>query len=140
MIDAYQPDNIFQKILNGEIPAHKVYEDEKTLAFMDIMPVADGHVLVIPKCEAVELSDLPADYALAVFETAKKVMNAQRQVLNTRGIVQMQLNHHEAGQSVFHYHMHLIPTHLHNIATHESTPADPKALATLAEKLALAIA
>ncbi|MDO4427658.1 MAG: HIT domain-containing protein [Moraxella sp.] len=140
MIDAYKPDNIFQKILKGEIPAHKVYEDEKTLAFMDIMPVADGHVLVIPKCEAVELSDLPADYALAVFETAKKVMTAQRHVLNTEGIVQMQLNHAKAGQSVFHYHMHLIPTHLHNITTHESTPADHAKLAELASKLSAAIA
>ena len=58
----YDNQNIFAKILRGEIPSHKVYEDDKTLAFMDIMPMAEGHVLVIPKCEAVELSDMPADY------------------------------------------------------------------------------
>lgn len=127
--------NIFTKILAGDIPCHKVYEDEMTLAFMDIMPVATGHVLVIPKCQAVEISDLPLHYAQAVFATAKKVVAAQRAALNTTGIVQLQLNAAEAGQSVFHYHMHLIPTHLNNIHAHESTPADNEALAATAAQL-----
>ncbi|MCG6832328.1 HIT family protein, partial [Moraxella catarrhalis] len=80
-------------------------------AFMDIMPVAKGHVLVIPKYPATELSDLPLEYAQAVIATAQKVIKAQRQVLQTQGITQMQLNHAKAGQSVFHYHMHLVPAH-----------------------------
>lgn len=139
MTTVYDENNIFAKILRGEIPCHKVYEDDKTLAFMDIMPVDTGHVLVIPKCQAVELSDLPCEYACAVFKTAQKVMTAQRAVLGVQGIVQMQLNHSDAGQSVFHYHMHLVPTHLSNIAKHESKMGNQDELATLAEKLRTAI-
>lgn len=107
----YDKNNVFAKILKGELPCHKVYEDDKTLAFLDIYPSAKGHTLVIPKCQAVELSDLPIDYACAVFATAKKVIKAQRSVLGVEGVMQMQLNDKSAGQSVFHYHMHLIPAH-----------------------------
>ncbi|AWY20168.1 HIT family protein [Moraxella bovis] len=131
----YDNTNIFAKILRGEIPCHKVYEDDKTLAFMDVMPQATGHVLVIPKCEAVELSDLPCEYACAVFKTAQKVITAQRTALGVDGIVQMQLNHAGAGQSVFHYHMHLIPTHVHELGKHESVMADQDELAELASKI-----
>lgn len=135
----YDNQNIFAKILRGEIPSHKVYEDEKTLAFMDIMPMATGHVLVIPKCEAVELSDMPAEYIQAVFTTAQKVMKAQRQVLNREGIVQMQLNNAQAGQSVFHYHVHLIPSHVFQLGKHEGEQADHAELARLAEQFRQAI-
>ncbi len=135
----YNPDNIFAKILAGKIPCHKVYEDDKTLAFMDVMPQAVGHVLVIPKCEAVELSDLPLEFAAAVIATAQKVIRAQRQVLETKGIIQMQLNNQEAGQSVFHYHMHLIPTHIHQLGKHEDKLADMEQLAEMAAKLSQAI-
>ncbi|MGP1571207.1 MAG: HIT family protein [Moraxella sp.] len=135
----YNPDNIFAKILAGKIPCHKVYEDDKTLAFMDVMPQAVGHVLVIPKCEAVELSDLPLEFAAAVIATAQKVIKAQRQVLKAKGIIQMQLNNQEAGQSVFHYHMHLIPTHIHQLGKHEDKLADMEQLAEIAAKLSQAI-
>lgn len=135
----YNPDNIFAKILAGKIPCHKVYEDDKTLAFMDVMPQAVGHVLVIPKCEAVELSDLPLEFAAAVIATAQKVIKAQRQVLEAKGIIQMQLNNQEAGQSVFHYHMHLIPTHIHQLGKHEDKLADMEQLAEIAAKLSQAI-
>lgn len=136
---AYDPNNIFAKILRGEIPCHKVHEDDKTLAFMDVMPQATGHVLVIPKCEAVELTDLPCEYACAVFTTAQKIIKAQRTALGVQGVVQMQLNHEQAGQSVFHYHMHLIPTHVHHLGKHESVMADKDELASLAEKIKQAI-
>lgn len=139
MTVVYDDTNIFAKILRGEIPSHKVYEDDKTLAFMDIMPVAKGHALVIPKCQAVELSDLPCEYACAVFKTAQKVMAAQRAVFGVQGITQMQLNHSDAGQSVFHYHMHLVPAHFSSFAHHESAMADHAELADLAAKLAAAI-
>ena len=76
----YDDNNIFAKMLKGEIPYHKVFEDDKTLAFMDIMPQAKGHVLVIPKQKAIDLADLEPEYAAAVLMTAKKVMQAQRQV------------------------------------------------------------
>lgn len=131
----YDNVNIFAKILRGEIPCHKVYEDDKTLAFMDVMPQATGHVLVIGKCEAVELTDLPLEYATAIIATAQKVIKAQRLALNVEGVVQMQLNHAKAGQSVFHYHMHLIPTHVHELGKHEGGFADQNELAELAAKI-----
>lgn len=136
----YDNSNIFAKILRGEIPCHKVYEDEMTLAFMDVMPQATGHVLVIGKCQAVELTDLPLDYATAIIASAQKVIKAQRAVLGVEGVVQMQLNHAKAGQSVFHYHMHLIPTHVHELGKHEGGFADQDELAVLATKLRDAIA
>ena len=136
---SYDNNNIFAKILRGEIPCHKVYEDDKTLAFMDVMPQATGHVLVIPKCQAVELTDLPCEYACAVFATAQKVIKAQRLALGVNGVVQMQLNHQDAGQSVFHYHMHLIPTHIHRLGEHEGGMANPDELATLASQISAKI-
>lgn len=139
MITHYDDSNIFAKILRGELPCHRVYEDDQTLAFMDIMPVVVGHVLVVPKYPAVELSDLPLQYAQAVIATAQKVMKAQRQVLKTQGITQVQINHPEAGQSVLHYHMHLVPAHFSDIAKHESVSANPDELAQLAAQLSEAI-
>ncbi len=132
----YDDNNIFAKMLNGDIPYHKVYEDDKTLAFMDIMPQAKGHVLVIPKQKAVDLADLEPEYASAVLMTAKKVMAAQRQVFAREGIIQMQLNGSEAGQTVFHYHIHLIPSSIHELGRHAVTQADNAELAKLAQQLA----
>ncbi|MBI0068375.1 MULTISPECIES: HIT family protein [Snodgrassella] len=131
----YDSNNIFARIIRGEIPCHKVYEDEQTLAFMDVMPQARGHVLVIPKCEAIELTDIPQDYLAAVFSAAKKIINAQRKVLHRNGVVQLQLSGEQAGQSVFHYHIHLIPGHIHELGKHESVAADQAELAQLAAQL-----
>lgn len=136
---AYQDDNIFAKMLKGEIPYHKVYEDDKTLAFMDIMPQAAGHVLVIPKQKAVDLVDLQPKYAAAVLMTAKKIMQAQRQLFKREGIIQMQLNGSEAGQTVFHYHVHLIPSSIHELGRHAVTQADHAELAETAKQLAAII-
>lgn len=136
---AYQDDNIFAKMLKGEIPYHKVYEDDKTLAFMDIMPQAAGHVLVIPKQKAVDLVDLEPEYAAAVLMTAKKIMQAQRQLFKREGIIQMQLNGSEAGQTVFHYHVHLIPSSIHELGRHAVTQADHAELAEIAKQLAAII-
>lgn len=135
----YDDNNIFAKMLNGDIPYHKVYEDDKTLAFMDIMPQAKGHVLVIPKQEAVDLADLEPEYAAAVLMTAKKVMQAQRQVFEREGIIQMQLNGSQAGQTVFHYHVHLIPSNIHELGIHAAKQADNAELADMAKQLAAAI-
>jgi len=139
-MSTYDSNNIFAKILRGEIPNHTVYEDEKVLAFLDVMPQARGHVLIVPKTQAVELSALPLEYSQAVCAAAKKSIAAQRKVLQRHGIVQMQLNGGEAGQSVFHYHMHLIPGHLHELGEHEDKMADHAELAELAAKLREAIA
>ncbi|WP_025646658.1 MULTISPECIES: HIT family protein [unclassified Psychrobacter] len=135
----YDDNNIFAKMLKGEIPYHKVYEDDKTLAFMDIMPQAKGHVLVIPKQKAIDLADLEPEYAAAVLMTAKKVMQAQRQVFEREGIIQMQLNGSQAGQTVFHYHIHLLPSSIHELGRHAVTQADSDELATIAKQLAEAI-
>lgn len=136
---SYDDNNIFAKMLNGDIPYHKVYEDDKTLAFMDIMPQAKGHVLIIPKQKAVDLADLEPAYATAVLMTAKKVMQAQRQVFEREGIIQMQLNGAQAGQTVFHYHIHLIPSSIHELGKHAVQMADQKALAEQAKQLAAVI-
>ncbi|MDE4453721.1 HIT family protein [Psychrobacter sp. DAB_AL62B] len=136
---AYNNDNIFAKMLNGDIPYHKVYEDDKTLAFMDIMPQAEGHVLVIPKQKAVDLADLEPEYAAAVLMTCKKIMQAQRQVFKREGIIQMQLNGSEAGQTVFHYHVHLIPSSIHELGKHAIKMANQDELAEQAQQLAAII-
>ena len=135
----YDDNNIFAKMLSGDIPHHKVYEDDKTLAFMDIMPQAEGHVLVIPKQKAVDLADLEPEYAAAVLMTCKKVMQAQRQVFEREGIIQMQLNGAQAGQTVFHYHVHLIPSSIHELGRHAVTQVENNQLADIAKKLATAI-
>ena len=135
----YYDNNIFAKMLSGDIPYHKVYEDDKTLAFMDIMPQAEGHVLVIPKQKAVDLADLEPEYAAAVLMTCKKVMQAQRQVFEREGIIQMQLNGAQAGQTVFHYHVHLIPSSIHELGRHAVTQVENDQLADMAKKLATAI-
>jgi len=136
---AYDDNNIFANMLDGDIPYHKVYEDDKTLAFMDIMPQAEGHVLVIPKQKAVDLADLEPEYAAAVLMTSKKVMQAQRQVFEREGVIQMQLNGSQAGQTVFHYHVHLIPSSIHELGRHAVTQADNSDLADIAQKLAAVI-
>lgn len=137
---SYDANNLFARILKGEIPAHKVYENEHVFAFMDIMPQAKGHVLLIPKTPAVELTDLPPEEAVHLFAAAQKIIAAQRRVLGVNGIIQMQLNHADAGQSIFHYHIHLIPTHIHQLGTHASEKADDAQLAQLASALAADIA
>jgi histidine triad (HIT) family protein len=105
----YDPNNVFAKILRGEIPCVKVYEDDKSLAFMDVMPQAEGHTLVIPKEPAENLLDLSAEGAVALIVTTQKVARAVRKALNVPGLYLMQLNGADAGQTVFHVHFHIIP-------------------------------
>lgn len=106
---AYDPNNIFAKILRGEAPCFKVYEDEMTLAFMDVMPQAEGHTLVIPKYPAEDLLDLDPDYAAAMAKTVKKIAIAVKKAFDAPGILVAQLNGAPAGQTVFHIHTHIIP-------------------------------
>ena len=108
---AYDANNVFAKILRGEIPAVKVFEDEKTLAFMDVMPQTEGHVLVIPKEAAENIYDLSAAGAAAMIMTTQKVARAVQKGLAAPGILLAQLNGPAAGQSVFHVHFHVIPRH-----------------------------
>jgi histidine triad (HIT) family protein len=106
---SYDNSNIFAKILRGELPCHKVYEDDKTLAFLDIMPRAPGHTLVLPKAPARNLLDVdPADLA-HVMQTAQKIAKAAMNVFNADGITIQQFNESAGGQVVFHLHVHVIP-------------------------------
>jgi histidine triad (HIT) family protein len=106
---AYDPQNIFAKILRGEIGCVRVYEDEWTLAFMDVMPQAEGHTLVIPKEAAESLFDLSPQGAAALMAATQKVAKAIKYGLDAPGIFVMQLNGAPAGQTVFHVHFHVIP-------------------------------
>ena len=106
---AYDPNNIFARIIRGEAQAHRVYEDDATLAFLDLMPQSDGHTLILPKAPAENLFDLDARAAGAVILTTQKIARAVQAAFKPDGIVVMQFNGSEAGQTVFHFHMHVVP-------------------------------
>ena len=106
---AYDPNNVFAKILRGELPCEKVYEDDKTLAFMDIMPRADGHVLVIPKNAGRTLLDTPLPDLQAAIATVQKVARGVKEGMKADGLTIQQFNEPAGGQVVFHTHVHVIP-------------------------------
>ena len=108
---AYDDQNIFAKILRGEIPSFKVYEDDDTLCFMDIMPRTDGHCLVIPKTPCRNVLDASDAQLAAVMATVKKVANAAKAAFDADGITLQQFNETEGGQEVFHLHFHIHPRH-----------------------------
>ena len=108
---AYDTDNIFAKILRGEAPAFKVYEDDHTLAFMDVMPQVDGHTLVIPKDPAQNIHEADPVILGATIQTVQKVSRAVKQAFDAPGIMVAQLNGPAAGQTVFHLHFHILPRH-----------------------------
>lgn len=136
---AYDDQNIFARILRGELPAIKVYEDEQVLAFMDIMPQADGHTLVIPKSPAVTLLDLDPQVAAYTIQVVQKVAKAMEKVLGLDGIVLMQLSGAAAGQTVPHVHFHLIPTSVHQLGKHAAQMGDQEKIMQLAEKIKAAL-
>src|ERR1051325_8808449 len=106
---AYDQQNIFAKILRGELPCYKVYEDDKVFAFLDIMPRAPGHTLVLPKSPARNLLDVEPDDLAAVSKTAQKIAKAAMTVFAADGITIQQFNESAGGQVVFHLHVHVIP-------------------------------
>ncbi|QLB59550.1 HIT family protein [Acinetobacter indicus] len=136
---AYDDQNIFARILRGELPAIKVYEDEQVLAFMDIMPQADGHTLVIPKSPAVTLLDLDPQVAAYTIQVVQKVAKAMEKALGLDGIVLMQLSGTAAGQTVPHVHFHLIPTSVHQLGKHAAQMGDQEKIMQLAEKIKAAL-
>ncbi len=132
----YDTNNIFAKILRGEIPCHKVYEDEATLAFMDVMPQADGHTLVIPKSPSRNLLDADPAILGALMATVQKVANAVRQAFGADGILIKQFNEPAAGQTVFHLHFHVIPrSSATDLRPHTGQMADHGVLAKHAEMI-----
>ncbi len=108
---SYDPENIFAKILRGEIPSFKVYEDDETYCFMDIMPRADGHCLVIPKTPCRNMLDATPAQLAACLATSQKVAQACMQAFGADGITFQQFNETAGGQEVFHLHFHILPRH-----------------------------
>ena len=137
---AYDTNNIFAKILRGEVPSVKVYEDDKTLAFMDVMPQADGHTLVIPKEPAENLFELSPEGAAAMVRTTQKVAKAVKKGLDAPGIMLFQLNGKPAGQSVFHVHFHIVPRSGGvDLKLHARGMESPDKLKAIAEKIKAAL-
>jgi histidine triad (HIT) family protein len=129
-------DCIFCRIVRREAPAHIVCEDERTLVFMDIMPVSEGHTLVIPKAHCDDLFDADPEDLRAVMGVSHRVAHAIGQALRPDGLGVYQLNGSAAGQTVFHYHMHLVPRrHGATLEIHGRRPGDPERLAHIAERL-----
>jgi histidine triad (HIT) family protein len=106
---AYDQSNIFAKILRGEIPCHKVYEDEKSLAFLDIMPRAPGHVLVIPKAPVRNILDIAPDDLAHVMKIAQRIAKVSVDAFGADGVTLQQFSESAGGQVVFHLHVHVIP-------------------------------
>lgn len=129
-------DCIFCRIVRGEAPSHPVMEDERTLAFMDIAPVSDGHVLVVPRAHGATIFDIAEEDAAAVARSARRVALALRSELGPPGLAVAQLNGEAAGQTVFHYHVHLVPRKPGDgYALHARAAGDPARLAGIAERL-----
>src|SRR5437870_13917224 len=137
---AYDPNNIFAKIIRGETPCHKVYEDEKTLAFLDIMPRAPGHALVIPKAPARNILDVAPDDLAHVMKIAQRVAKVSVNLFGADGVVLQQFNESAGGQVVFHLHVHVIPRKEGSaLKPPASVKEEPAILSDQALKLAAAL-
>jgi histidine triad (HIT) family protein len=137
---AYDPSNIFAKILRGELPSYKIYEDDRALAFLDIMPRAPGHALVLPKAPARNILDVAPDDLAHVIKIAQKIAKVSVEVFGADGVTVQQFNEGAGGQVVFHLHVHVIPRK-EGIALKPpaSEKEDPQVLKEQAAKLAAAL-
>ena len=137
---SYDAGNIFAKILRGEIPCHKVYEDEATLACMDVMPMVDGHTLVIPKAASRNLLDADPQVLAATMAVVQKVARAAIVAFGADGAQIRQYNEPAAGQTVFHLHFHILPMREGEaLRPHTGNMADHGLLGTQAERLRQAL-
>jgi histidine triad (HIT) family protein len=133
---AYDKNNIFARILRGEAPAHTVLDDEHCLAFMDLMPQSPGHTLVIPKEPAENLFDLSAAGLGHAIATTQRVARAVKAAFQPAGIMMLQLNGADAGQTVFHIHFHVIPRYPgEGLTLHARSMADADELAAHAQRI-----
>ncbi len=137
---SYDPNNIFAKILRGELPAHKVYEDDKAFAFLDIMPRAPGHTLVIPKAPARTFLDIDPDDLAHLIKVTQMIARAAVKVFDADGLTIQQFNEAAGGQVVFHLHVHVMPRK-NGLALKPpaSVKEDPAVLSDQALKLAAAL-
>lgn len=137
---AYDDDNIFAKILRGDMPAHKIYEDDRTLAFLDVMPRADGHTLVVPKISARNLLDIEPGDLSELIVSVQKIAKAVVKAMQADGLVIQQFNESAGGQIVFHIHFHILPRWDGvKLRPHTSEMADPEILAKHAETIRRAL-
>lgn len=137
---AYDPNNIFAKILAGDIPSVKLYEDENTLAFMDVMPQAPGHLLVIPKKGSRNLLDANPEVLSTLMPVVQKLANAAKDAFDADGVYIAQFNEPAAGQTVFHLHFHVIPRHEGvPLKPHAGGMAEVEVLKAHAEKIKAAL-
>jgi histidine triad (HIT) family protein len=135
-MSTYDTQNVFAKILRGELPCHKVHEDERTLVIMDIMPRADGHVLVLPKNPSRNIFDVAPEHLAATMETVRKTAAAVKKAFGADGVTIQQFNESAGGQVVFHLHIHVIPRREGvPLRPHTGEMADGGTLASLAEKI-----
>ncbi|HZJ12466.1 MAG TPA: HIT family protein [Methyloceanibacter sp.] len=133
---AYDENNVFAKVLRGEIPCHKIYEDEDTLAFLDIMPRTEGHALVITKENARDLFDVSPKALAKLMAVAQKLAPQIKDAVGADGVLIQQFNGVAAGQTVFHLHVHIIPRKEGEaLKPHAGKMADQAALAATAEKI-----
>jgi len=141
MSTAYDPSNIFGKILRGELPSQKVYEDDATVAIMDIMPVADGHTLVLPKAPSRNLLDAEPETLARVIATTQKIALAVKDAFGSDGVAVYQFNEPAAGQTVYHLHFHVVPR-FEGVpqGPHGSKMEDAAVLAANADKIRAALA
>lgn len=135
----YDNDNIFAKILRGEMPCFKVYEDEHVLVFMDIMPRSEGHALVIPKSPCRNMLDATPQVIATVHQTAQKIAHAALKAFDADGITIQQFNEDAGGQEVYHYHVHVIPRYDGKKLGPAGVMGDMEAIKASGEKLAAAV-
>ncbi len=133
----YDKDNIFARILRGEIPNHTIYEDKNILAMMDIMPMSKGHCLVLPKSPSRNLLDASPKVLSTILPIVQKIAKATKSAMNANGIIIQQFNEELAGQSVFHLHFHIIPVYEgKKLKKHVDEMADAELLAKQAKAIA----
>ncbi|WP_421577186.1 HIT family protein [Shinella sp. M31] len=133
---SYDTNNIFAKILRGEIPSHRVYEDEHTVAFMDVMPQANGHTLVIPKTPSRNILDADPETLARLLPVVQKVAVAAKEAFEADGVTVIQFNEPAAGQTVYHLHFHVIPRiEGQPLKPHSGAMEDQGVLAANAQKL-----
>jgi histidine triad (HIT) family protein len=136
----YDNNNIFARILRGEIPAHRIYEDDQVLAFMDAMPQSKGHALVLPKAPSRNLLDAQAETLSGLIPVVQKIAKAAMRAFEPSGVQIIQFNEPGAGQTVFHLHFHVIPVYEgEHLRLHSRDMEDGAVLAAHAEKYRAAL-
>jgi histidine triad (HIT) family protein len=135
-MSTYDANNVFAKIIRGEIPAFKVYEDAHTLSFMDVMPQSEGHTLVIPKTNARNFFDIDPESLSALIKSTQHVAKAVQRAFKPDGMRIIQFNEPAAGQTVFHIHFHIVPCYGgRDLKGHSRDMADKSVLAEHAERI-----